>query len=56
MVRLGSFKSEPPVPRQRIERQKKATGREEKRAMPAQVCEVLPLLTICNGIVITRGF
>uniref|UniRef100_A0A8C6ZSD4 Non-structural maintenance of chromosomes element 4 n=1 Tax=Nothoprocta perdicaria TaxID=30464 RepID=A0A8C6ZSD4_NOTPE len=35
--RLGSFKSEPPVPRQRIERQKKATRREEKRAMPAQL-------------------
>ncbi|KAM8806388.1 non-structural maintenance of chromosomes element 4 homolog A [Eudromia elegans] len=34
---LGSFKSEPPVPRQRIERQKKTTGREEKRAMPAQL-------------------
>ncbi|XP_064370403.1 non-structural maintenance of chromosomes element 4 homolog A isoform X2 [Dromaius novaehollandiae] len=34
---LGSFKSDPPVPRQRIERQKKATGREEKRAMPAQL-------------------
>uniref|UniRef100_A0A8B9Z1V6 Non-structural maintenance of chromosomes element 4 n=1 Tax=Buteo japonicus TaxID=224669 RepID=A0A8B9Z1V6_9AVES len=36
-VRLGSFKSDPPVPRQRIERQKKATGGEEKRAMPAQL-------------------
>ncbi|KAM9010724.1 non-structural maintenance of chromosomes element 4 homolog A isoform 2-T2 [Ara ararauna] len=34
---LGSFKSDPPVPRQRIERQKKATGTEEKRAMPAQL-------------------
>ncbi|KFQ26996.1 Non-structural maintenance of chromosomes element 4 A, partial [Mesitornis unicolor] len=34
---LGSFKSEPPVPRQRIERQKKATGGEQKRAMPAQL-------------------
>ncbi|KFO87036.1 Non-structural maintenance of chromosomes element 4 A, partial [Buceros rhinoceros silvestris] len=34
---LGSFKSDPPVPRQRIERQRKATGREEKRAMPAQL-------------------
>uniref|UniRef100_A0A8B9PBT7 Non-structural maintenance of chromosomes element 4 n=1 Tax=Apteryx owenii TaxID=8824 RepID=A0A8B9PBT7_APTOW len=34
---LGSFKSDPPVPRQRIERQKKTTGREEKRAMPAQL-------------------
>uniref|UniRef100_A0A8B9PA40 Non-structural maintenance of chromosomes element 4 n=1 Tax=Apteryx owenii TaxID=8824 RepID=A0A8B9PA40_APTOW len=29
--------SDPPVPRQRIERQKKTTGREEKRAMPAQL-------------------
>ncbi|XP_062436616.1 non-structural maintenance of chromosomes element 4 homolog A isoform X2 [Rhea pennata] len=34
---LGSFKADPPVPRQRIERQKKTTGREEKRAMPAQL-------------------
>ncbi|XP_009988278.1 PREDICTED: non-structural maintenance of chromosomes element 4 homolog A-like, partial [Tauraco erythrolophus] len=34
---LGSFKSDPPVPRQRIERHKKATGGEEKRAMPAQL-------------------
>ncbi|XP_042648134.1 non-structural maintenance of chromosomes element 4 homolog A isoform X2 [Tyto alba] len=34
---LGSFKSDPPIPRQRIERQKKATGGEEKRAMPAQL-------------------
>ncbi|KFP69272.1 Non-structural maintenance of chromosomes element 4 A, partial [Acanthisitta chloris] len=34
---LGSFKSEPPVPRQRIERQKRATGGEAKRAMPAQL-------------------
>ncbi|KAK2530684.1 non-structural maintenance of chromosomes element 4 homolog A [Columba livia] len=34
---LGSFKSEPPVPRQRIERQKKAPGGQEKRAMPAQL-------------------
>ncbi|KFQ04956.1 Non-structural maintenance of chromosomes element 4 A, partial [Leptosomus discolor] len=34
---LGSFKSDPPVPRQRIERQKKAAGGEEKRAMPAQL-------------------
>ncbi|NXN92499.1 NSE4A protein, partial [Rhinopomastus cyanomelas] len=34
---LGSFKSEPPVPRQRIERQRKAANREEKQAMPAQL-------------------
>ncbi|XP_075791454.1 non-structural maintenance of chromosomes element 4 homolog A isoform X2 [Pelodiscus sinensis] len=34
---LGSFKSDPPVPRQRIERQKKKGGTEEKRAMPAQL-------------------
>ncbi|XP_068545152.1 non-structural maintenance of chromosomes element 4 homolog A [Anas acuta] len=34
---LGSFKSDPPVPRQRIERQKKAAGGQEKRAMPAQL-------------------
>ena len=53
LLRLGSFKSDPPVPRQRIERQKKTTGGEEKRAMPAQVCEVFSLLMICYGIVIT---
>ncbi|XP_071605727.1 non-structural maintenance of chromosomes element 4 homolog A [Heliangelus exortis] len=34
---LGSFKSDPPVPRQRIERQKKSAGGEGKRAMPAQL-------------------
>ncbi|NXX79561.1 NSE4A protein, partial [Urocolius indicus] len=34
---LGTSKSDPPVPRQRIERQKKATGGEEKRAQPAQL-------------------
>nr|XP_009936057.1 PREDICTED: non-structural maintenance of chromosomes element 4 homolog A [Opisthocomus hoazin] len=34
---LGSFKSDPPVPRQRIERQRKAPGGEAKRAMPAQL-------------------
>uniref|UniRef100_A0A6G1R7T8 Non-structural maintenance of chromosomes element 4 n=1 Tax=Hypotaenidia okinawae TaxID=2861861 RepID=A0A6G1R7T8_9GRUI len=34
---LGSFKSDPPVPRQRIERQKKATEGQQKRAMPAQL-------------------
>ncbi|NWI87594.1 NSE4A protein, partial [Pitta sordida] len=34
---LGSFKSEPPVAKQRIERQKKASRGEAKRAMPAQL-------------------
>ncbi|NXT36061.1 NSE4A protein, partial [Pelecanoides urinatrix] len=34
---LGSFKSDPPVPRQRIERQKKTREGEQKRAMPAQL-------------------
>ncbi|KAM6306232.1 non-structural maintenance of chromosomes element 4 homolog A [Aegotheles albertisi] len=34
---LGSFNSDPPVPRQRIERQRKAAGGEEKRAMPDQL-------------------
>ncbi|EMP31675.1 Arginyl-tRNA--protein transferase 1 [Chelonia mydas] len=34
---LGSFKADPPVPRQRIERQKRKAGTEEKRAMPAQL-------------------
>ncbi|NXH19885.1 NSE4A protein, partial [Bucco capensis] len=34
---LGSFKSDPPVPKQRIERQRKTTKGEEKRAMPAQL-------------------
>ncbi|NXJ27308.1 NSE4A protein, partial [Dicrurus megarhynchus] len=34
---MGSFKSEPPVPKQRIERQKKASGGKAERAMPAQL-------------------
>uniref|UniRef100_A0A8C8SI76 Non-structural maintenance of chromosomes element 4 n=1 Tax=Pelusios castaneus TaxID=367368 RepID=A0A8C8SI76_9SAUR len=34
---LGSFNADPPVPRQRIERQKRNAGAEEKRAMPAQL-------------------
>ncbi|NXO38645.1 NSE4A protein, partial [Locustella ochotensis] len=34
---LGSFKSEPPVPKQRIERQKKASRGKAKQAMPAQL-------------------
>ncbi|XP_067417449.1 non-structural maintenance of chromosomes element 4 homolog A [Emydura macquarii macquarii] len=34
---LGSFNADPPVPRQRIERQKRNAGKEEKRAMPAQL-------------------
>ncbi|NXK63957.1 NSE4A protein, partial [Sylvietta virens] len=34
---LGSFKSEPPVPKQRIERQKKANRGKAERAMPAQL-------------------
>ncbi|KAM4703303.1 non-structural maintenance of chromosomes element 4 homolog A [Rhinophrynus dorsalis] len=34
---LGSFKTEPPVIRQRIERQKRSSKIEEKRAMPAQL-------------------
>ncbi|KAG8435631.1 hypothetical protein GDO86_013536 [Hymenochirus boettgeri] len=34
---LGSFKSEPPVARQRIERQRRCNKGEEKRVMPAQM-------------------
>ncbi|XP_019358480.1 PREDICTED: non-structural maintenance of chromosomes element 4 homolog A [Gavialis gangeticus] len=34
---LGSFSADPPVPKQRIERQKRKTGREERSAMPAQL-------------------
>ncbi|NWS26798.1 NSE4A protein, partial [Polioptila caerulea] len=34
---MGSFKSEPPVPRQRIERQKKANRGKAEQAMPAQL-------------------
>ncbi|NXG21347.1 NSE4A protein, partial [Grallaria varia] len=34
---LGSFKSDPPVAKQRIERQKKASRGEAKQAMPAQL-------------------
>lgn len=50
LFRLGSFKSDPPVPRQRIERQKKAAGGQEKRAMPAQVCELLLFINELHGI------
>ncbi|XP_072280349.1 non-structural maintenance of chromosomes element 4 homolog A [Pyxicephalus adspersus] len=34
---LGSFKTEPPVVRQRIDRQRRASKVEEKRVMPAQL-------------------
>uniref|UniRef100_M3XKQ8 Non-structural maintenance of chromosomes element 4 n=1 Tax=Latimeria chalumnae TaxID=7897 RepID=M3XKQ8_LATCH len=34
---LGSFKADPPAPRQRIERQRKDASTEEQRMMPAQV-------------------
>ncbi|NWV14137.1 NSE4A protein, partial [Ptilonorhynchus violaceus] len=34
---MGSFKSDPPVPKQRIERQKKASRGKAERAMPAQL-------------------
>ncbi|NXQ27354.1 NSE4A protein, partial [Alaudala cheleensis] len=34
---MGSFESEPPVPKQRIERQKKASRGKAERAMPAQL-------------------
>ncbi|NXU54592.1 NSE4A protein, partial [Turnix velox] len=34
---LGSFSSDPPVPKQRVERQKKASKGEQKQAMPAQL-------------------
>ncbi|XP_019411750.1 PREDICTED: non-structural maintenance of chromosomes element 4 homolog A [Crocodylus porosus] len=34
---LGSFSADPPVPRQRIERQKMKTGRKERSTMPAQL-------------------
>lgn len=37
---MGSFKSEPPVPKQRIERQKKASRGKAERAMPAQLKEM----------------
>ncbi|KFQ28527.1 Non-structural maintenance of chromosomes element 4 A, partial [Merops nubicus] len=39
---LGTFKSDPPIPKQRIERQKKAARGEEKRAMPAQLKKMEP--------------
>ncbi|MGH0183132.1 UNVERIFIED_CONTAM: hypothetical protein FKN15_014727 [Acipenser sinensis] len=35
---LGSFEPDPPAPRQRIERQRKAPNKEERRIMPTQVC------------------
>ncbi|XP_030628875.1 non-structural maintenance of chromosomes element 4 homolog A [Chanos chanos] len=34
---LGSFLAEPPPPRQRVERQRKAPNKEEKRIMPTQL-------------------
>ncbi|NWW74473.1 NSE4A protein, partial [Climacteris rufus] len=34
---MGSFKSDPPIPKQRIERQKKASRGKAERAMPAQL-------------------
>nr|XP_033798403.1 non-structural maintenance of chromosomes element 4 homolog A [Geotrypetes seraphini] len=34
---LGSFKTDPPVPKQRLERQKEKPKMEERRAMPAQL-------------------
>ncbi|NXY18493.1 NSE4A protein, partial [Atrichornis clamosus] len=34
---MGSFKSDPPVPKQRIERQKRANRGKAERAMPAQL-------------------
>lgn len=34
---MGSFHAEPPPPKQRIERQKKATNKEAKRIMPTQL-------------------
>lgn len=34
---MGSFKSEPPVPKQRIERQKKTNREKAEQAMPAQL-------------------
>ncbi|KAM7016469.1 non-structural maintenance of chromosomes element 4 homolog A [Passerculus sandwichensis] len=37
---MGSFKSEPPVRKQRIERQKKASRGKAERAMPAQLKEM----------------
>nr|XP_054493506.1 non-structural maintenance of chromosomes element 4 homolog A isoform X3 [Agelaius phoeniceus] len=37
---MGSFKSEPPVQKQRIERQKKASRGKAERAMPAQLKEM----------------
>ncbi|XP_035256072.1 non-structural maintenance of chromosomes element 4 homolog A isoform X3 [Anguilla anguilla] len=37
---LGSFMAEPPPPRQRVERQRKAPNKEVKRIMPTQVKKV----------------
>ncbi|XP_007902098.1 non-structural maintenance of chromosomes element 4 homolog A [Callorhinchus milii] len=34
---LGSFKAEPPAPRQKIERQKRVPNQEERRIMPTQL-------------------
>lgn len=37
LIRIGSFHAEPPPPKQRIERQRKAPNKEAKRIMPTQV-------------------
>lgn len=36
-IRMGSFYAEPPPPKQRVERQRKAPSKEAKRIMPTQV-------------------
>lgn len=39
-IRMGSFHAEPPPPKQRIERQRKAPSKEAKRIMPTQVANL----------------
>lgn len=44
-IRIGSFHVEPPPPKQRIERQRKAPMKEAKRIMPTQVAKLtLPVI------------
>lgn len=52
-IRMGSFHAEPPPPKQRIERQRKAPSKEAKRIMPTQVANLtIPWL---QSVRISRG-
>lgn len=40
VIRMGSFHAEPPPPKQKIERQRKAPSKEAARIMPTQVAKL----------------